>query len=247
MTIFEILLHPGLRPFEIAVGIVVGLLLLELLANQIGSSLLGNADSDADLDAGAEFDVDADVELDFDPETAFELAGEVDAAAEGFDLAEDAVAPQTGSGALSWLGLGDVPFMIWFAGMLTAFGLIGYVLQLAATGLIGAPLGPWLATAVAFVPAIVLGSRVATWIGRILPKTTTTAISRRSYGRRRGVITVGVARAGHPAQARFTDGHGNMHHVMVEPFDKADEIPQGAEVLILKTRDGAMKAVRISD
>lgn len=239
MTIFDILLHPGLRPFEIAVGIVVGLLLLELLANQIGSSLLGDSDSDVDLDA--------DVELDFDPEGAFEFAGDMDAATEGLDLAEDAIASQTGSGVLSWLGLGNVPFMVWFAGMLTAFGLSGYVLQLTATGLIGAPLGPWLATAVAFVPAVVLGSRVAKWIGRILPKTTTTAISRRSYGRRRGVITVGVARAGRPAQARFTDGHGNMHHAMVEPFDKADEIPQGAEVLILKTRDGALKAVRISD
>jgi hypothetical protein len=254
MAILDILLHPGLRPFEVAVGIVFGLLLLELVANQIGGSLLGNAESDMDLDAGADLgldpgadmDVELDADLGLDAEAALEFEGGVDAA-EGLEGAEDVMPVQSSSGVLSWLGLGDVPFMIWFAGMLTAFGLTGWVLQVAAASLLGAPLGPWLATGIALVPAAALGARVARWIGQLLPKTTTTAISRRSYGRRRGVITVGTARSGNPAQARFTDGHGNMHYAMVEPFDKADEIPQGAEVLILRSKDGTLKAVRLSD
>jgi len=237
MTLLDILLHPGLRPFEIAAGIVFGLLILEVIANQIGASVLGNSDSDLDIDAGVEADIDVELgadalDLDLDQEFAVEP--------------ED-VSTEMGTGALSWLGLGKVPFMIWFTGMLTAFGLIGYVLQMGITVVLGAPLGPWLASALAFAPGVLLGARVAGWIGRLFPKTTTTAISRRSYGRRRGVITVGTARVGNPAQARFTDGHGNMHFAMVEPLDTNEEIPQGADILILKTKQGALKAVRLSN
>ena len=207
MTIFDILSHPGLRPFEIAVALVCGLLLLEILANQIGVSVFGSTDSDLELDTEAE----------------------------------------AGVGALSWLGLGQVPFMIWLAGMLTAFGLAAYLIQMVTVALVGAPLGPILASLTAFGPGLLLGTRTARAIGALFPKTTSSAISRRSYGQRKGVITVGTARAGTPAQARFTDGHGNLHYTMVEPLDRAETLPQGTEILILKSRDGVLKAVRISE
>ena len=242
MTIFDILLHPGMFPFELAVGIVAGLLVLEVLANQLGASILGNADTDMDLDA----DVDLDADIDLDLDTDLDLDAESIGLDEDISLSDEAPAVDAGEGALSWLGLGRVPFMIWLTGMLTAFALVGYGLQLAATGIFGAPLGPWLASAIATVPGVLLGSRVATWIGALFPKTTTTAISRASYGRRRGVITVGTASTGKPAQARFTDGHGNMHYAMVEPLDAQDTLPQGTEILILKTKDGALRAVRTS-
>ena len=231
MTLFDLLLHPGLRPFEVAVGIVVGLLLLEVVVNQIGFSLLGGTDTDSD------FDVDADLEPEI--EGGFDLSPDIEAeldagGGEGFELDEDieidpeAQAPGTlsGGGVLSWLGMGRVPFTIWMTGMLTAFGLSGYAIQLAANAVLGMPLGPWLASVIALPPGILLGARVARGIGALFPKTKSTAISTRSYTRRKGVITVGTARSDAPAQARFRDGHGNWHYAMVVPFDASEELPQ---------------------
>lgn len=58
------------------------------------------------------------------------------------------------------------------------------------------------------------------------------------------MIVVGVARAGSPAQVRFADAHGNAHRLMAEPLDTRDEISAGADVLILRNRDGAFRLVR---
>lgn len=215
MSLTEMLFHPGLLPFEIAAGVVLGLLLIEALALQLGGSLLG---AEADIEPVGEIDADADA---------------------------DAEQDGSSGGVLGWLGLGDVPAMIWLTGVLTAFALTGYGLQLSATSLLGAPLHAGLATGLALPPGVALGARIARLIGRIFPKTATTAISRRAYGRRRGVITVGTAAADKPAQARFRDQHGNLHYAMVVPFDPADTLPEGSEIAILRSHDGVLKAVRI--
>ena len=39
-----------------------------------------------------------------------------------------------------------------------------------------------------------------------------------------------------PAQVRITDQFGNVHYAMIEPFADADEISQGAEVVVLRLR-----------
>jgi len=240
MTLFEILLDPGLLPFEIAVGVVLGLLILEIVVNQIGFSLLGSSepgfDGDAEIDFDGDFDLDAEA-VEFDG-----LAAE-----DAIDFEPEADAPEAvaGGGALSWLGFGKVPFTIWMTGILTAFGLSGYVIQLIANALFGAPLGPLVASALALPPALVLGGRFARAIGALFPKTKTSAISRRSYSRRRGVITVGTATHDNPAQARFADGHGNWHYAQVVPFDAKESLPQGTEVMILRSRDGTLRAIRI--
>ncbi len=235
MSLMDLLLHPGMRPFEIAIGVLIGLLLLEIIVNQLGFSLMGEVEADADIDAGVEFD--ADLDADFDMDAAADL--EMDADPEITDGA--------GGGLLSWLGIGEAPVIIWLAGVLAGFGLFGYLLQIGAISVLGAPLGANLASAIAFIPGLAFGKLIAKAIAKLFPKNLTTAISRRSYGRRRGVITVGTARVGKPAQARFTDGHGNMHYAMVEPFEADDPLSQGTEVFIIRTREGQLKAIRLSD
>jgi hypothetical protein len=80
-----------------------------------------------------------------------------------------------------------------------------------------------------------------------MPRDESSAISERSYGRRHGVVTVGIARHGSPAQVRFTDHHGNLHYVMVEPFDTKDEIAEGSEVFIIKTLRDGLKIIKTGD
>lgn len=55
---------------------------------------------------------------------------------------------------------------------------------------------------------------------------------------------MGTARRGSPAQVPFQDRHGNTHYAMAEPLADDEAIPGGAEVIILRTRDGALRLVR---
>ena len=193
-------------------------------------------------EGGAEFDANADVGVEpgFEPEADFD--------ADAVDAADAPIASATGIGAfLSWLGLGHVPFAIWFAAFLTAFGLTGLAIQSIAMAILGTPLAPMIASLVALLPALAVSSRFARMLGRLVPKFESTAISTRSYGGRRGVITVGTARRGKPAQARFTDGHGNVHYTLVEPLDDDASLPQGTEIAILRLRDGSLRAIAIDD
>lgn len=260
MTIAELVTAAEMRPFQIAFGIVAGLLLIEIVLSLLGLSGLGGGDgAHADLDAGpgADFDGGPGLELDTGPElydggAGLELDGlDVDGVhVEGLDMAgghADAAGGGGGGSLLSWLGAGAVPLTIWMASLLTAFTLTGFAVQAGLVAAGGAPLAPGLAAAVAALPALLLGRGIARGLARLLPSTETTAISTRSYGRRRGVITVGTATAEKPAQVRFTDRHGNMHYAMVTPFDPHDSLPQGTEVLIVRVRDGSLKAVALSD
>ncbi|MEM0945427.1 MAG: OB-fold-containig protein [Pseudomonadota bacterium] len=231
----------GMLPFTVAVGVVVGLLVLELCLAMIGASLLGgdaDLDVDTDLDLDADFDVAADPAFDADLDPALELDADV------------ADAPTAASGSvavLSWLGLGKTPFGVWLAGTLTAFGVSGYVLQTAAASLLGSFLPTMLAVLLVLPVGIALGARFAHLVGRVMPKLETSAINSRSYGGRRGVITVGTAARGRPAQVRLSDAHGNWHYAMVEPFHDHEEFSQGTEVGILRLRDGALRAIRLDD
>lgn len=266
MTLIQFLLGAGMFPFSAALLLVVGLLLVELVLTFLGGSLLGG-DTDGDIGGldigapeaaldGADFDI-GDLDLgDIDPGDIdlgdIDLGdldpGDVDLAAAPADLADGVGETDMGvSALLSWLGLGQTPFAIWFAGVLTGFGLAGYVLQLTAQNAFGGTLPAAIAVLIALPAGIAFGARFARLIGRLVPKHESSAISRTSFGGRRAVITVGTARRGNPAQARFTDGHGNFHYAMVEPLHDHQEFAQGTNVAILKLRDGTLRAVALDD
>lgn len=243
MNIATLLLSPGMYPFAIALSIVIGMLLLELMMTLVGGSLLGS-----DVEMGSEVDIEAGI----DAETAADIWADMDVGAgaapdmaEAADLNTNPHSPV--ASALSWLGIGETPFAIWLAGVLTAFGLGGYALQLGTQTIVGAQLPAGIAALIALPTGLIVGARVARFLGKLVPKFETTAISQRSYGGRRGVITVGTARRGRPAQARFRDGHGNWHHAMVEPLHDQGTLTQGTEIAILRQRDGTLYAFQIDD
>lgn len=226
----DLFFSPNMQPFAIALGVVLGMLVLELVLMLVGISILGG-DSDVSIDAEPGLDVDADMGIEADLDGADSIAGETTG----------------GGGILAWMGLSDAPFAIWLAGFLTAFGLSGYALQGILNAAIGAPLPALLASVIALPFGLAIGARFARLIGRIMPKLETTAISSRSYGGRRGVITVGTARRGNPAQARLTDGYGNTHYTMVEPLKDDDAFPQGTEIATIRLNDGSLRAISIDD
>lgn len=238
MSAFAFLLEPEMMPFSLALALVAGLLVLEVVMSLVGLSIMGEG-ADADFDT----ELDVDFEADFEPEieTGLDGASELDAGADG-----PATTAST-SGLSSWLGFGDVPMILWAAGMLTAFGISGYVLQSGSSAALGTLL-PWSAAVpLSLPPTIVAGRWFARTLARLVPKTETSAINRRSLGGRRGVIAQGTAQRGRPAQARIRDGYGNTHYVRVEPVDDGASYPQGTEVLIRDGRGPVLLALAIGD
>ena len=241
MSILSFLLDPGMTPFTAALAFVAGLLLLEIVMMTIGASLMGDG-PDADFDADVAGDFDADLDADFDADVLAEPGAELDP-----EIGEGPASLDGPTGIAGWLGFGQVPLILWLAGMLTAFGIIGYTLQLIATNVLGGTLPAILAAAIVIVPSVRAGRWVARTLGRLVPKTETSAINRRSLGGRRGVIAQGTARRGHPAQARVRDGYGNLHYVRVEPVDDDAHYPTGTEVLIRDGRGTVLLALSIDD
>lgn len=151
----------------------------------------------------------------------------------GAGLDVDAGGDVPGGDALSWLGLGRVPLLILLVAFLACFGLLGLALQQGALAFTGAFLSPWLAAPLAAVAALPATGLAARGLARVLPQDETTAVSIDSLIGRRGVVTLGSARRGAPAQVRVRDAHDHLHHVMVEPFHDDGALREGETVLLV--------------
>lgn len=217
----QIVTAPQNWPFIVALGVMLGLALLEALVLILGGSLFGFVD-------------------DLLPDS---LDGDVDVAAEA-----DLSAPNASSGmleqVLGWFAVGRVPFLVVVIALLTAFGLIGLILQGVLRQLTGYPLPASLAA----IPALVGASFATRWltlqIARIIPKEETSAVSRDSFIGRIATVTLGSARSGEPTQGRLVDSHGQTHYVMVEPDRAADVLAEGERVLLVSRCNGVFRAIR---
>lgn len=219
----EVFINAQSYPFTLALIVVAGLFLLEIVTLVLGGSFLSMEADAPDIDV--DLDADFDIELDMDVDT---------------DLA---IAP---SGLLGWIGIKDVPFMMWLVSFLTMFGLSGLVLQSVLQGFIGAPLPAALAALIA-LPAGLFGAKfIARIIATIMPKHESEAMRTRYLGGHHGTITQGTAKRGKPAEAKIQDRFGNFHYLRVEPLDDADVIPQGAAVHVIRRKDGMFFVVDIT-
>jgi hypothetical protein len=212
----ELFLTPHSLPFAIALTVVIGLFILEILSAVVGTSIMGIDVDGPDLDIDTDFDMSIDGGVDI-PEIEAELA-------------------DGPSGILSWLGAREVPFLIWLVSFLTMFGLIGLFIQATAISIIGTPLYATAAAMLAFVPAVGLTRIISNWVALLMPKTESSAMRMRFLGGHRGVITQGTAARGKPAEAKIKDRHGNFHYLRVEPLDDDETFPQGSDVTLIRKR-----------
>ncbi|WP_299604415.1 YqiJ family protein [uncultured Tateyamaria sp.] len=222
-------LSPESAPFAIALAVVAGLFVLEILSAVLGGTLMGLGSDAPDIDVDADFDLSAEFAADIDPG--------VDAV-DAVDAVEmpDIDAGAQSSGLFTWIGARDVPFLIWLASFLTMFGLFGLILQSFVAGLFGQGLPALIASAVAAVPALAVTRVIANWVALIMPKTETSATRARFLGGYHGTITQGTAARGRPAEVKIKDRHNNIHYLRVEPLHDDDVFPKGSDVTLIRKR-----------
>lgn len=227
----EAFLTPNAYPFSIALCVVLGLFILELISLLLGGSIMaiGSDAPDVDLDLDADFDIDLDVDadLDIEPDLDTEIGG----------------GP---TGVLGWLGIGEVPFLIWLVSFLTIFGLTGLLTLNVGNAITGLTMSLAITVPVAIIVATYAARFIARIVASIMPKTESTAMRTRFLGGHHGVISQGTARRGQPAEAKIKDRHGNTHYLRVEPLEDDVEIPQGRDVHVIRKRDGMFFVVDIT-
>lgn len=143
------------------------------------------------------------------------------------------------SNLLSWLGMGELPILIWLTSLLACFTVLGLAIQQAASAWLGETLDPGLAAGVAFAGGLVLNTFTANGLARILPSFETTAIASDDLVRLRGTVLEGAARRGQPARAKVIDRYSQAHYVMIEPHDDGDVIAEGETALLVR-REGSL-------
>ena len=226
-SVITLLLSGPFVPFTVSLGVLSGLLALELLALLAGGSLFGTGaevpdgagslHASFDLAPGAEPGVPALV-----------------AASEALDAA--GVPEADAGGALSLLGLGRVPFAIWLAAVLFGFGVGGFAVQAVAGVALGGPLPAWAAVLPAALAGLGSARGTAGVVGGLVQQNETTATGAQFMGGMRGVVVQGIAARDRPAEVRLRDRHGNMHFMRCEPYRDSDVIAEGTEVLLLRER-----------
>lgn len=149
--------------------------------------------------------------------------------------------PETDADAtpLDWLNAGRIPAMALIILFLASFGILGLALQGVAQAVTGATLPLLLAVPAALIAALPVTRWAGRLVGRVFPRTETTAISRDALVGLRATVTTGTARTGLPAPARVQDRLGGTHHVLVEPEAGGAPLPERSEVLLLR-RDGEL-------
>ena len=144
---------------------------------------------------------------------------------------------------LSWLYVGKLPILMLVVIFLAIFGLLGYSLQYALYQFSGFYLPGCVAAVIVWFASLPLVRMAAAGVYHIFPKDETTAVTQASLVGCVGVVILGTAKRGSPAQARVKDSYGQQHYVMVEPDDD-NALMQGETVLLISLQDNLFKAIK---
>ena len=145
----------------------------------------------------------------------------------------------------NWLSLDRLPLMIWLVLFLTCFGLSGYLINIGYSAYMdGRMTPPTLGVPAAIIISFILTGRFGGTLARILPKNESSALNNDDFVGAVGEITIGIARPGSPAEARFMDKFSQPHYMLVEPFESNDTFTRGDKIILIKKDINSWLATR---
>ncbi len=221
----DFLLQSANLPFTVALGLMIGIGLLEGVATLLGTGISGFLNA---------FLPEADIALD--------PGAGVRTGAEGLDLAEMG-SPSALSKLLGWLHVGRIPVLVLLVCFLFSFGMLGLVLQAIARDTVGTLMPGSVAGMLAFVGALGFVRVSGRALAKLIPKDESEAVSENDFIGRVAHLTLGSASKGKPAQAKLRDARGRTHYVMVEPDEDTATLAPGTDVLIVKKGGAVFYAI----
>jgi len=230
----EIFFSPATTPFAVAIVLMLIIAMVEIVGALMGTpasaaldSMLPDIDVDMDIDMDAEFDATVGCPLDADA---------------------PAVPDAPGAGPLSqllgWLCVGKVPVLVLLIIFLTAFGLVGFVIQGLQMALLGVAIPSFLAAIPAFFAAMPVTRYAGLGFAMVIPKEQTEAVSQKLFIGKVATIVRGVAVKGSPAEAKLKDSFGQSHYILVEPDLDGETFSQADEIVIVRQSGSIYQAIR---
>lgn len=149
----------------------------------------------------------------------------------------------TSADILSWLNLRKLPLLIWLVILLTAFSLVGYTSNYIYWNITSGYLPAVISLPLSLVLGLLTCNRLGGKLAKLMPKEESSAISKESFSGHLAKITIGTASQGQPAEAVFTDEHGQKHYVLVQPIED-EQINQGEQVVLVSAKDSQWLVTR---
>jgi membrane protein implicated in regulation of membrane protease activity len=208
MNTFAFLLADQNIPFLVALGCCIILALIQVVAG------FGDADADAAID------VDADTDIDIEAESAIDID------------ANTSTLATPGTGPLSALGIGKVPFMLVLMSFLGCFGAIGLLGNSLMSAFGAYPAWGLVAMLVASVVlAVPLTGTLSRGFTRFAPRSSTAVNAEQLVGRVGVVVSPAVTTS--YGRVAVRDMHGTLHTVYAM-IDTGEAIPEHSEVALVR-------------
>ena len=224
-SLFGFLFAPINAPFAIALGILGGLLVIEIVTLVAGIPLSAKIDAILHLDLHGPDLHGPDVH---GPDVHGPHAHGGGHA--GLDVAHE---PGMFGTAWDWLNAGRVPLLILIMIMLGSFGALGYMIEGVSHSFVG-----WLPTFMAAIPAFILTipvtRRVSLLVSKVVPRDETYVVEAGSLVGQTGVIVTGPLAENTIARVKVKDAHGNQHFPWVRTKDPNLKLDNGDHVLLVE-------------
>jgi hypothetical protein len=238
-SLFGFLFAPVNAPFAIALGILGGLLVIEIATLVIGIPLSAKVDAMLDLHGpdlhGPDLhgpDVHGpDVH---GPDVHGPHVHGPDTHAHGGHAGLD-VAHEPGmfGTAWDWLNAGRVPLLILIMIMLGSFGALGYMIEGVSHSFIGW-LPTFMAAVAAFIVTIPVTRRMSLLVSKVVPRDETYVVEAGGLVGQTGIIVTGPLAQNTIARVKVRDVHGNHHFPWVRTKDPNLKLDNGDHVLLVE-------------
>jgi hypothetical protein len=229
-SLFGFLFAPINAPFAIALGILGGLLVIEIVTLVAGIPLSAKVDAILHLDLHGPDLHGPDLhgpDLHGPDVHGPHAHGGGHA---GLDVAHE---PGMFGTAWDWLNAGRVPLLILIMIMLGSFGALGYMIEGVSHSLVG-----WLPTFMAAIPAFIVTipvtRRVSLLVSKVVPRDETYVVEAGSLVGQTGVIVTGPLAENTIARVKVKDAHGNQHFPWVRTKDPNLKLDNGDHVLLVE-------------